>query len=304
MFNWSGVGLLDRSTGRLRRIPNPANRRLCSPVFNPAGTQLACLSGAAGHDLRGVALVDLSTGLVREVFGPASAVLGYPINNVLDVAVQPGTGHLLIARAPGLRAAYELLLLDPKQGVLQTILPQEESARYLRNIQFIGPAEIIFQLDRSFRGRIAAEVAPLESDHFGPVNCRLRFGKTPRLLVPELERSPNPPFDNGDMLSLAMARDGTVIGTSRRGVPGPGYATQVAQVDVAEQRLHYLTATPGVKNTVAIAADGGLVAFQSTDALVRGSAFFLWTLDRRDGALVRHDLLARLGADSHFFLPQ
>lgn len=301
---WTGVGLLDRASGGLRRIANPVGRRLDGPVFHHAGTHLACLSGVAGRQrLNGAALVGLAADDVREVYGPASPLPGLPIRYAASVAVQPGSGRLLISRRAESWQNNELLLVDLRRNEIETLLPKEQGAGYFSDAHFVTPTEALVRVGTPFAGNLGQEIRSHGLSNVNNVTCRLRFGETPRLLAPELERHPNWPNDVGGLGRLSVARDGTVISTSRRGLPGPGFANQVARIDIAAQRIDYLTSTPGLKNAVAVAPDGSFIAFLATDVLVRGSPFDLWTLHRQTGAVMKHNLLPRIRADRQFFLP-
>lgn len=301
---WSGIGLFERDSGRLHRIPNPPGRRLALESFSPTGTHLVCKSGVTGiNTMRGVALVELATGRAREVYGPASPVPGLPIWYVSDAAVQPGSNQVLIARSAGYGQPHDLLLLDPDRGSLRTMLPAAESSRYFEDIRFLSPQEILFQVEAGLRGQLAEEVRALGLESRGPITCRLRLGETPRVLMPDLQRASGQSDHSDYFLRIALARDGTLYSTSRRGNPGPGFSNQICRIDMRAQRMEYLTATPGLKNDVAVAADGSLVAFLARDAVDPRSPLDLWTLNPRGGAPTKHGALARVQADKSFFLP-
>lgn len=300
---WSGIGLFEPSSDRLQRVPNPPGRRLNLESFSPTGTHLICLSGVTGiKTLRGVALVELATGRTREVFGPASPVPGMPIWYVSDAAVQPGSNRLLIARSARYGQQHDLLLLDPDRGDLRTILSEADSSYYFEDIRFLSPRDIYLQIGTGLRGRIAEEVRALGRDGHGPITCHLRLGETLRVLVPDLQRA-NQGGQSDLFLRIALARDGTLYSASRRGSPGPGFSNQICRIDVRTQRVEYLTATPGLKNGVAVASDGSLVAFLARDAVDPRSPLDLWTLDPRGGAPTKRGALARVQADKSFFLP-
>ncbi|MFM9829359.1 MAG: hypothetical protein ACKVOB_11545 [Sphingomonas sp.] len=303
----TGIGLLDRATGQLQRVPNPGGRQLGYPCFDSAGGRLACLSGATGSSVwKGVAIVDLATLRATEVVVPASASSDHPIERVDTAIFQPGSGRLLIARSARYPERVEFLLLDPATTRHQVVLPEARSLARVASTAFLSADEIIFAGVGRMAGRLLQEVQAIGLRETQIVLFRLRFGEEPQVLMPALEAQRQRPGAGDAFSGTAVSRSGLMLSLTRHDVvgPPPEYGMQVVRIEPGPQRLELLTATPGRKAYPSIAFDGGVAAFMATaDGDANRNNWDLWTLDLRTGRSNNERVLARIVADRRFLLP-
>lgn len=297
--------MLDTANGATRRIPTPEGRSHSRPIFHPDGTHVFCLWGRAGRWKRAVCRIDLATGEQRDLYGLDSSLPDPPIDYLSGFGVAPDGKSLLVSRSDAVVRwpLHDLRLVEFERNTVRVGLPAHEGARYFGDIHFLSDTDVLLTAGARFGMAVAAEIAALGLTSVNTLLLRLRLGGIPRILVPELERHPNSPNDNGGLRRIGLARDGTLVATAQRGRPGPGVSNQIAEVDVDRQQLRYITTLQGIKDGVSLAADGSRVAFMSDESMSRSRTSELWSLDRRSGSVVRHNLLPRLQADPKFFLP-
>jgi Tol biopolymer transport system component len=284
-----GVGLYEWQTGKLTHVPNPQETYVGEPSFSYDGKLLALgiqkrTEGAASN----IAVVDLATlALTQLTHGDPSShrIRGTPV-------FQPGTGDILYVEH-GIGVAWHLKLFDVSNGTEKIVLEPKDGFFSIFRPLFVGPEEIYFQATSPVNKDIKKAINDLGvSTSAITVTYRLRFGGTPNILWPELEKSRKHSFQNS-ISFLSASRDGKTI----VGISGAKDYYEIFKLG-DDQNLMQLTNLKGSEAFASISYDGSAVAFGFDP--MRGRDFDLRILLMQDNNVVSTNLLVKVNASPDF----